>query len=80
MTQERPLEHPPSTALLHGPPGAAGVRVAGRSWTTEERFQTGKGLVGLDRPPAALVAVATPTPGPRPPGDLAVAGCGQQAP
>jgi hypothetical protein len=24
------------------------VRVAGRRWTIEERFQTGKGLVGLD--------------------------------
>jgi hypothetical protein len=25
------------------------VRVAGRRWTVEERFQTGKGLVGLDQ-------------------------------
>ena len=25
------------------------VRVAGRRWTIEERFQTGKGLVGLDQ-------------------------------
>jgi SRSO17 transposase len=25
------------------------VRIAGRRWTIEERFQTGKGLVGLDR-------------------------------
>jgi SRSO17 transposase len=28
---------------------AALVRVAGRRWTIEERFQTGKGLVGLDQ-------------------------------
>ena len=25
------------------------VRVAGRRWTIEERFQTGKGLIGLDQ-------------------------------
>jgi SRSO17 transposase len=25
------------------------VRVAGRRWTIEERFQTGKGLCGLDQ-------------------------------
>jgi hypothetical protein len=30
-------------------PLAVLVRVAGRRWTIEERFQTGKGLVGLDR-------------------------------
>jgi hypothetical protein len=86
------------------------VRVAGRRWTIEERFQTGKGLCGLDshqvrrwrswyrwvtlamfahaflvvaaltehtrhlppsgligpQPPAALVALATPTSSPRP--------------
>ena len=30
-------------------PLAVLVRVAGRRWTVEERFQTGKGLVGLDQ-------------------------------
>ena len=30
-------------------PLAVLVRVAGRRWTIEERFQTGKGLVGLDQ-------------------------------
>jgi SRSO17 transposase len=30
-------------------PLASLVRVAGRRWTIEERFQTGKGLVGLDQ-------------------------------
>jgi SRSO17 transposase len=30
-------------------PLATLVRVAGRRWTVEERFQTGKGLVGLDQ-------------------------------
>jgi SRSO17 transposase len=34
----------PRPALL-----ATLVRVAGRRWTIEERFQTGKGLVGLDQ-------------------------------
>jgi hypothetical protein len=29
-------------------PLASLVRIAGRRWTIEERFQTGKGLVGLD--------------------------------
>ena len=33
--------HPVALATL--------VRVAGRRWTIEERFQTGKGLVGLDQ-------------------------------
>jgi SRSO17 transposase len=36
----------------HGPtpvPLAALVRVAGRRWTVEESFQTGKGLAGLDQ-------------------------------
>jgi hypothetical protein len=30
-------------------PLAVLVRIAGRRWTVEERFQTGKGLVGLDQ-------------------------------
>ncbi len=30
-------------------PLAVLVRVAGRRWTVEERFQTGKGLCGLDQ-------------------------------
>jgi hypothetical protein len=35
--------------MPHPVPLAALVRVAGRRWTIEERFQTGKGLVGLDQ-------------------------------
>ena len=37
--------------LLDAPPGAAGHPGPGRRprWTVEERFQTGKGLVGLDQ-------------------------------
>jgi SRSO17 transposase len=35
------MPHPVPLAML--------VRVAGRRWTIEERFQTGKGLVGLDQ-------------------------------
>jgi SRSO17 transposase len=34
--------------MPHPVPLATLVRVAGRRWTIEERFQTGKGLVGLD--------------------------------
>ncbi len=33
----------------HPTPLATLVKVAGRRWTVEERFQTGKGLVGLDQ-------------------------------
>jgi SRSO17 transposase len=35
--------------MPHPVPLATLVRVAGRRWTIEERFQTGKGLVGLDQ-------------------------------
>jgi SRSO17 transposase len=35
--------------MPHPVPLAALVRVAGRRWTIEERFQTNKGLVGLDQ-------------------------------
>src|SRR6266540_2080651 len=35
--------------MPHPVPLAVLVRVAGRRWTIEERFQTGKGLVGLDQ-------------------------------
>jgi SRSO17 transposase len=35
--------------LPHPVPLATLVRVAGRRWTIEERFQTGKGLCGLDQ-------------------------------
>jgi len=35
--------------MPHPVPLTSLVRVAGRRWTIEERFQTGKGLVGLDQ-------------------------------
>jgi SRSO17 transposase len=35
--------------MPHPVPLATLVRVAGRRWTIEERFQSGKGLVGLDQ-------------------------------
>jgi hypothetical protein len=42
------------------PPLAIVVRVAGQRWRIEERFQTGKGLVGLDQHQPMLAAAGTP--------------------
>ena len=47
----QPLKWRWDTPLLDATSGALAilVRVAGRRWTIEERFQTGKSLVGLDQ-------------------------------